>query len=192
MVDYELAVSQREFSLCLKDFSRFALPGRSVACCRCMHLPLDGSNTADSISTKAALDPCVQREVIEIFANLYLGNRDRRTPLASPLHADLRGLPPLLIQVGTAETLLDDSTRLADRARAQGVEVTLDVWDDMIARPEKYGQTCGNPPAPGKHKAFLYDILYGSNTRNSKDSPLVLARPGLKRLSMAPRVWLGK
>ena len=55
-----------------------------------------------------------------------------RTPLASPLFADLRGLPPLLVQVGTAETLLDDSTRFAERARAADVDVTLDVWDDMI------------------------------------------------------------
>ncbi len=44
----------------------------------------------------------------------------------------MHGLPPLLIQVGSAETLLDDSTRLAERAKAAGVEVTLDVWDDMV------------------------------------------------------------
>jgi acetyl esterase/lipase len=48
------------------------------------------------------------------------------------LFADLARLPPLLIHVGTAETLLDDSTRFAERARAAGVPVTLDVWDDMI------------------------------------------------------------
>ena len=52
--------------------------------------------------------------------------------LAAPLYADLRGLPPLYIQVGTAETLLDDANRLAERARAAGVAVTLEVWDDMI------------------------------------------------------------
>jgi acetyl esterase/lipase len=55
-----------------------------------------------------------------------------RTPLAAPLYADLSGLPPLYIQVGTAETLLDDSNRLAERARKAGVDVTLEVWDDMI------------------------------------------------------------
>ena len=53
------------------------------------------------------------------------------TPLASPYYADLQGLPPLLVQVGTAEVLLDDSLRLADRAKEAGVDVTLEVWDDM-------------------------------------------------------------
>ena len=57
---------------------------------------------------------------------------DPRTPLAAPLYADLQGLPPLLIHVGTAETLFDDATRLAERAKAAGVNVTLEAWEDMI------------------------------------------------------------
>ena len=65
------------------------------------------------------------------MAAAYLGDRPRTTPLASPYYADLSGLPPLLLQVGTAEVLLDDSIRLADKARDAGVEVTLEVWDDM-------------------------------------------------------------
>jgi monoterpene epsilon-lactone hydrolase len=78
------------------------------------------------------VDPVIQRELLEFMASVYLGGRDRRTPLASPLYADLQGLPPLLILVGSAETILEDSTRLAERAQAAGVEVTLEVWDDMI------------------------------------------------------------
>jgi monoterpene epsilon-lactone hydrolase len=78
------------------------------------------------------VDPVIQRELLEFMASVYLGRRDRRTPLASPLYADLQGLPPLLILVGSAETILEDSTRLAERAQAAGVEVTLEVWDDMI------------------------------------------------------------
>ena len=66
------------------------------------------------------------------MARAYLGAADRRTPLASPLFADLRGLPPLLIQVGSEEVLLDDSIQLAERARAAGVDTTLEVWDQMI------------------------------------------------------------
>src|SRR5690606_25356705 len=62
---------------------------------------------------------------------LYAGD-DIRNPLASPLYGDLTGLPPVLVQVGTAETLLDDSTRLADRARAAGVDLTLEPWEDMF------------------------------------------------------------
>jgi phosphinothricin tripeptide acetyl hydrolase len=66
------------------------------------------------------------------MAQAYLGATPPRTPLASPLFADLRGLPPLLIQVGGDEVLLDDATELADRAKAAGVDTTLEVWDRMI------------------------------------------------------------
>ena len=61
-------------------------------------------------------------------AEFYMAGGDPRDPLASPLYADLRGLPPLLIHVGSSETLLDDSTQLAERARAAGVPVALTVW----------------------------------------------------------------
>jgi epsilon-lactone hydrolase len=66
------------------------------------------------------------------MANAYLGGKDPKTPLASPIHADLRGLPPILIQVGTSEVLLDDSRRLAERAREAGVDVTYEAWENMI------------------------------------------------------------
>ena len=74
----------------------------------------------------------VQREGLLQMAAAYLAGQDAQRPLASPIHADLRGLPPLLVHVGTAETLLDDATRLAERARATRVAVDLEVWDDMI------------------------------------------------------------
>ncbi len=74
----------------------------------------------------------IQREGLLQTAKAYLGDSHPRTPLAAPLYADLRGLPPLLIQVGTAETLLDDATRLAERAKSAGVDVALERWDDMI------------------------------------------------------------
>jgi acetyl esterase/lipase len=67
-----------------------------------------------------------------LFADLYLAGAHPRTPLAAPLYADLHGLPPLCIHVGTAETLLDDATRLAERAKMAGTEVTLEVWEEMI------------------------------------------------------------
>jgi acetyl esterase/lipase len=87
---------------------------------------------AASLETKAAEDPMVQREGLARMARAYLGDLPPRTPLASPLYADLSGLPPLLVQVGTAETLLDDATRFAERAKAAGVDVTLEEWDEMI------------------------------------------------------------
>jgi acetyl esterase/lipase len=98
----------------------------------CLSPWVDLEGVGESMTTCAHLDPMVQREHLVRMARLYLGELDPRTPLAAPLYADLSGLPPLLIQVGTAETLLDDATRIAGRARQAGVEVTLDVWDDMI------------------------------------------------------------
>jgi acetyl esterase/lipase len=62
----------------------------------------------------------------------YLGEADPRHPLASPIYADLHGLPPLLIEVGDDEILLDDSRRLAARARADGVDVTLREWPKLF------------------------------------------------------------
>jgi acetyl esterase/lipase len=86
----------------------------------------------ESITSKADLDPILRQESILKWGKLYLGDADPRTPLASPIHADLAGLPPLLIMMGTAELLFDDATRLAERAQAGGVDVTLEPWDDMI------------------------------------------------------------
>jgi len=66
------------------------------------------------------------------YAQMYLGGGDTRAPLASPLYATLKGLPPLLIIVGTSEVLLDDSTRFAKKATEEGVACELEVWDEMI------------------------------------------------------------
>jgi acetyl esterase/lipase len=71
------------------------------------------------------------REGILNLARIYLAGQSARNPLASPLYANLQRLPPVLIHVGEAETLLDDSTRLAERARAQGVEIKLKTYKDM-------------------------------------------------------------
>ena len=85
-----------------------------------------------SMTSKAKADPMVQKDGLLKMAAAYLSGKDPRSPLAAPLYADLSGLPPLLIQVGTAETLLDDSTRLAERARKSGVSVTLEPWENMV------------------------------------------------------------
>ena len=93
---------------------------------------VDLEGLGQSMTTKAEADPMVQRGPLLEMTVAYLAGRDPRTPLAAPIYADLAGLPPLLIQVGTAETLLDDSTRLAARAASYDVDVTLRVWRDMI------------------------------------------------------------
>jgi acetyl esterase/lipase len=84
------------------------------------------------MTAKAEVDPILEREWLLDMAKAYLCGADPRTPLAAPLYADLTGLPPLLIHVGTAETLLDDSTRLAERAGCAGVDVVFEPWEDMI------------------------------------------------------------
>jgi epsilon-lactone hydrolase len=86
----------------------------------------------DSMTTKATVDPMILRDPLLKMARLYLGNADPHNPLAAPLYADLAGLPSLLVQVGTAEMLLDDSMRIVARAEAAGVDVRLSIYEDLI------------------------------------------------------------
>jgi epsilon-lactone hydrolase len=87
--------------------------------------------TGESLRTRADADVLIKPGGMAETAEAYLAGQDPRHPYASPLYADLHGLPPLLIHVGDAEVILDDSTRLAARARDHGVDVTLEVWDEM-------------------------------------------------------------
>jgi len=93
---------------------------------------VDLEGIGESMTTRAKVDPVVQKEGLAGMAQAYLQGQNPRTPLAAPLYADLKGLPPLLIQVGDAETLLDDSKRLNVRAQAAGVNTKLEVWPEMI------------------------------------------------------------
>jgi len=108
--------------------AKLPLPGAAV----CISPWVDMEGIGESMTTKASVDPVVQKQGLVEMARAYLGGKDPHTPLAAPIYADLKGLPPLLIQVGEAETLLDDSNRLAARAKAAGVSVTLEPWKDMI------------------------------------------------------------
>jgi len=102
------------------------------ACVWCSSPWVDLEAIGGSMTTKASIDPLIQKPYLTELAAAYLNGADPRTPLASPIYADLRGLPPVLIQVGSAETLLDDAVRLASVAGAADVRVTLEVWPDMI------------------------------------------------------------
>ena len=84
-----------------------------------------------SATGKADLDPALTPGALRTRARDYLGDRDPATPLASPVFADLTDLPPLLIQVGSHEILLDDAVRLAARAAADDVRVDLQVWPQV-------------------------------------------------------------
>ncbi len=85
-----------------------------------------------SFTDRAMTDPTVQKATILYMAEQYMGSADRRSVYAAPIHGDLKGLPPLLIQVGACETLLDDSLQLGRLAGMADVPVDLQVWPEMI------------------------------------------------------------
>lgn len=98
----------------------------------CMSPVTDLAKEGQSMRTKVDLDPMVQPRSSAAYAQRYIAGGDVKAPLASPLYADLEGLPPLLLLVGTWEVLLDDSTRFAAKAQSAGVAVDLEVWEEMI------------------------------------------------------------
>ncbi|MDP9180705.1 MAG: alpha/beta hydrolase, partial [Chloroflexota bacterium] len=90
----------------------------------------DFTFSGETMETRKDRDPLLTRSLCEHWLGMYLGVTS--PTVASPLFGDYNGLPPILIQVGDAEILLDHSTRYAERAKAAGVDVTLEIWDDMI------------------------------------------------------------
>jgi monoterpene epsilon-lactone hydrolase len=92
----------------------------------------DAEPTAETYTSLAQHDPMVSEEDVRTFIGAYRGDADPRNPLVSPIYGDWAGAPPMLIQVGSAEVLLDDARGLAERARAAGVDVDLQVWERMI------------------------------------------------------------
>ena len=93
---------------------------------------LDMDGAGETFETNAAKDLIVTRDLIQGMAATFLGEGgNRRDPLANPLYADLKDLPPMYVQTGADETLLDDSRKLADLARRSGVDVTLEIVPEM-------------------------------------------------------------
>jgi monoterpene epsilon-lactone hydrolase len=135
--------------------------GEPLPACAWLSSPwVDLTMTGASIRTKAAVDPLLSEPYLAELAKAYLNGTDPLTPLASPLHADLRGLPPMLIQVGSAEILLDDAVRLAGAAGAADVRVTLEVWPDMIhAWHLFYQQVAAGRRALAAVGAFIHAML---------------------------------
>ena len=104
------------------------LPAAAVA----MSAWTDLTQSGESYQTRAEADPVISKAYLDHSAHLYLGDADPLQALASPLFADLSGLPPLLLQVGTAETMMDDSVRFVERAHEAGVSAVVEPWDDMF------------------------------------------------------------
>jgi monoterpene epsilon-lactone hydrolase len=104
------------------------LPG----CGWCISPWVDMEALGNSFVDRSETDPTVQKAGILDMARQYLGKSDPRSPFAAPIYGEMRGLPPLLIQVGAAETLLDDAICLARTAGAADVMVDLQIWPEMI------------------------------------------------------------
>lgn len=98
----------------------------------CLSPWVDLTQSGATITANAEVDPMVRAEDLDRWAAAYRGEAPADAPAISPLFADLRGLPPLHLEVGTAEVLLDDARRVATAARAAGVEVTVHEAQDMI------------------------------------------------------------
>jgi acetyl esterase/lipase len=108
--------------------------GEEAPACAWLASPwTDLTMSGDTMASKDAVDPLIHRAYLEELAQAYVPEgMNRKDPRLSPLFADLRGLPPLLIQVGSDETLLADSTRFAAAAGAAENAVTLEIWPHMI------------------------------------------------------------
>ena len=117
-----------------------ALPAAAVL----MSPTVDLTSSGASMTERADQDPISTPAMLRQFAAGYLAGADPKTPLASPLFAALAGLPPLLIQVGTADLLLSDSERLAAAATQAGVDVTLQIGEGL---PHVYQLLLGTPEA---------------------------------------------
>jgi len=98
----------------------------------CLSPWTDLAITGNSIQTNADKDLLLDPKGLTLAGLGYLNNQDTKNPLASPLYADLTGLPPMLIQVGEPEMLFDDASRLAENARKANVEVTFEPWPEMF------------------------------------------------------------
>jgi acetyl esterase/lipase len=104
-----------------------ALPGAIV----CISPWADLACESQSHTVNAKAESMLNTESLKMWGLAYAGEESLQNPLVSPIHADFHGFPPLLIQVGGDEILLDDSLRLAEKARAAGVQVQLNVWNDL-------------------------------------------------------------
>ena len=97
----------------------------------CMSPWADLTNRGASHTTNANVESVLRTDVLNQWARYYTAESNLTNPLVSPVYADFHGLPPLLIQVGSDEVLLDDSLTLAKKAKTDGINVTLRIWDDM-------------------------------------------------------------
>jgi acetyl esterase/lipase len=104
------------------------MPGAAV----CISPWIDLEGNGQSFADRQALDPMIDRPLVQFLAGLYANGADLRSPFVSPIHADLEGMPPLLIQVGEREVLFSEARQLYDKARSSGVDATFEEWPEMV------------------------------------------------------------
>ncbi len=128
----------------------------------------DLTMSGSTLATKDAVDPLIHKPYLEELADAYLPARaERKDPRVSPLYAGLKGFPPTLIQVGSDETLLDDSVRFAAVAGAADVAVTLEIWPHMIhAWPLWNAHLAAGRDALANAGAFMRQHLQSAAARN--------------------------
>jgi epsilon-lactone hydrolase len=121
-------------NLTIALINRLRTAGEVLPACAWLLSPwTDLTMSGDTLDTKDAVDPIIHKGYLDELADAYVpAALDRKDPLISPLFADLRGFPPTLIQVGSAEGLLADATRFAAAAGSADVDVTLEIWPHMI------------------------------------------------------------
>ena len=121
-------------NLALALINRLRAAGDALPGCAWLVSPwTDLTMSGETLAIKDAVDPIIHKAYLEELASAYVSSAMKRNdPLISPLFADLTGFPPLLIQVGSAETLLSDATRLAAAAGSADVDARLEIWPHMI------------------------------------------------------------
>jgi epsilon-lactone hydrolase len=146
-------------SLKASHLNNQVVPVAGVALSPVTDLSLSGA----SWTTRAAADPYFTRPQAVELVRSYLNGADPNDPAASPLRADLTGLPPIRVHVGDDEVLLDDSVRFVDRALAAGVDAQLDVWEGMAhGFPRSVGQLSASTEALDQIGAFLSERFTNS------------------------------
>jgi epsilon-lactone hydrolase len=112
-------------------------------------------NASQAYLAKVDTDFLNSQKLVEHFRAAYLGKGDAKTPLASPVFANLADLPPILIQVGSEEVLMSDSIQLAEAAGLAGVDVTLRIWPDMIHIWPFFAQLSAGAAAIAESSAWI-------------------------------------
>ena len=122
---------------------------------------LDLSLSGDSVSKNMQLDPILSGEILQKYVNYYIGNHISNNPLISPLFGDLQSLPPIHLQTGRNEILLDDSVHFYEKACQAGVDVTLKIWDDMFHVFQLFSFLPETQESMKQVSAFVSRVMHG-------------------------------